>query len=360
MFVSGILEVIGLQTAYCPECVQPVSGVFALQVNAAAESPPENALLWALQLDGGGGAREVDVASMKPGSELPALHWVHLCYDLPESEAHLERLQIPANVIEALLAQDTRPRCLTLSNGSLVVLRGINTNPEADPEDMISLRLWCTPKGIVSARKSGRRLMSVQAVRDRLEQGEGPETVGGFMALLLDELAGKISATVETLNSELTDHESHLEADVVPDRVRLAELRRRCAAIRRYLAPQRDALDGLSRERSLLQDSELLDIRNIADRMTRYVEDLDLCRERAMVLQDELRNRLAEQQNERMYVLSLITAIFLPLSFMTGVFGMNVAGLPGTERPDAFVILAVSMGALAAGLLFWLRWRRWM
>jgi zinc transporter len=56
--------------------------------------------------------------------------------------------------------------------------------------------------------------------------------------------------------------------------------------------------------------------------MTRYVEDLDLGKERAMVLQDELRNRIAEQQGMRMYVLFLVTAIFLPLSFLTGVLGI--------------------------------------
>jgi len=62
-----------------------------------------------------------------------------------------------------------------------------------------------------------------------------------------------------------------------------------------------------------------------------------------MVLQDELRNLIAEQQGMRMYVLSLVTAIFLPLSFLTGVLGMNVAGLPGTQEPKAFFYLATAM-----------------
>jgi zinc transporter len=93
--------------------------------------------------------------------------------------------------------------------------------------------------------------------------------------------------------------------------------------------------------------------------MTRYVEDLDLAKERAMVLQDELRNRIAEQQGMRMYVLSLVTAIFLPLSFLTGVFGMNVAGLPGTEEPKSFAYLATAMVILAIILLISMLWKKW-
>jgi zinc transporter len=73
-----------------------------------------------------------------------------------------------------------------------------------------------------------------------------------------------------------------------------------------------------------------------------------------------LRNRIAEQQGMRMYVLSLVTAIFLPLSFLTGIFGMNVAGLPGTENPQAFTLLGVSMLAIAIGIGGYMVWKKWM
>ena len=61
-----------------------------------------------------------------------------------------------------------------------------------------------------------------------------------------------------------------------------------------------------------------------------------------------------------MYVLSMITAIFLPLSFLTGVFGMNVAGLPGTEAPDAFTTLMMAMGGIAVVMLIAMLWKRWL
>ncbi len=72
--------------------------------------------------------------------------------------------------------------------------------------------------------------------------------------------------------------------------------------------------------------------------MIRHLEDLEAVRDRAVVTQEELVNRLSDQLNKRMYVLSIIAAIFLPLGFFTGLLGINVGGIPGAENPWAFTI----------------------
>ena len=77
-------------------------------------------------------------------------------------------------------------------------------------------------------------------------------------------------------------------------------------------------------------------------------------------MQDELRNRIADQQGMRMYVLSMVTAIFLPLSFLTGLFGMNVGGLPGTDSPQAFTILIAGMLFLTIIMLIAMLWKKWL
>jgi hypothetical protein len=140
----------------------------------------------------------------------------------------------------------------------------------------------------------------------------------------------------------------------------LSAIRLQAVEIRRYLAPQREALSELYRTRGILSEDVAYDLRYQTDRIIHHVEDLDLAKERAVVLQGELQNRLAEKQNARMFVLSIVAAIFLPLSFLTGVFGMNVAGLPGLEHPNAFNILTGSMLVLAIALIAYMRWKKWM
>jgi zinc transporter len=100
-------------------------------------------------------------------------------------------------------------------------------------------------------------------------------------------------------------------------------------------------------------------LREQMDRMTRYLEDLDLVRERTSVLQEEVMNISMAQQNTRMYVLSIVSLIFLPMTFVTGVFGMNVGGLPGLEDPTAFVIVVATMLFISIAVIAVLKVKRW-
>ena len=71
-------------------------------------------------------------------------------------------------------------------------------------------------------------------------------------------------------------------------------------------------------------------------------------------------NRIAQEQNARMYLLSVVAAIFLPLTFVTGLLGMNVAGLPGTENPNGFLFSAAVMISLGIALGLYFKWKKWI
>ncbi|AGH42892.1 zinc transporter ZntB [Paraglaciecola psychrophila] len=284
--------------------------------------------------------------------------WFHIQADAPDSKECLHYLGLKNEIIDALCTTETRPKAMQLGDGMLVYLRGINRNPDAAPEDMVSLRLWVSDNMVISARRKDRKLLSLQDVKQELENGTIPSSPMDLTLKIITKIADRISETVDVLDEELTEFEA-LDKSEKQDRIKLSMVRRQAAAIRRYLTPQRDALDAIYRFNKSLNQQQAFELRDQTDRMTRYVEDLELAKERAMVLQDELRNRIAEQQGMRMYVLSLVTAIFLPLSFLTGVFGMNVAGLPGTEEPNAFFYLAMAMLTVAIILLISMLWKKW-
>jgi zinc transporter len=316
------------------------------------------AMLWALNID-------TKVSTISPAVEhrfdakaCSGFQWFHVQADAQDSKECLQVLGLQSEIIDALCTTETRPKAMQFGDGMLVYLRGINRNPDADPEDMVSLRLWISDKIVISARRKDRKLLSVQDVKEALEKGYTPSSPLDLTLKIITKIADRISETVDVLDEELTEFEA-LGKSEKQDRIKLSMVRRQAAAIRRYLAPQRDALDAIYRFNKSLSQQQAFELRDQTDRMTRYVEDLDLAKERAMVLQDELRNRIAEQQGMRMYVLSLVTAIFLPLSFLTGVFGMNVAGLPGTQEPKAFFYLAGAMLILAIVLLISMLWKKW-
>ncbi|GGZ98109.1 zinc transporter ZntB [Arenicella chitinivorans] len=287
--------------------------------------------------------------------------WQHLDLSKPESYPWLsEAAGVDPVIVEALAAQETRPRAFAHKQGVLVVLRGVNTNPGHNPEDMVSVRIWIEKNRIISSRN--RRLLSVCDLANSLDQEDGPHTSGEFLTDLIERVADRIGDYVNRLEDELAEAEDSLEDNDADDlRSRLGSLRRQIASVRRFLAPQRDALDRMHYvENNIFTDHDRQRLREESDRISRYLEDLDLARERAIVLQEAFLSQLAQQQNTRMYVLSVVAAIFLPLGFLTGLLGMNVGGLPGVESPYGFVFASLLMVIATLGLISFFKWKKWI
>lgn len=315
----------------------------------------------ALNLDGQGGATELSDADVDRWQPADGILWIDLSLDSASARQWLrESDTIDAAAADILLAVETRPRTVPIDDGMIVVMRGINMHPGATPDDMVAVRMLLRTDLIVTSRR--RRVLSIRDVRDALLDGNGPASTGQFLVALSEALSGRIADAVDNLENTLAAIDERLAAgDVEVVRTDLGIVRRQSAAIRRHLAPQRDAIDRLVRSSSgLLSDVEAFELREAGDQLTRHIEDLDLVRENALVAQEELTNRIAMEQNARMYLLSVVAAIFLPLTFVTGLLGMNVAGLPGTESPTGFFYSMIIMLGLGAALVAVFRWKRWI
>ena len=94
--------------------------------------------------------------------------------------------------------------------------------------------------------------------------------------------------------------------------------------------------------------------------MQRFLEDLDLIRERGMVAQEEFLSRIAYEQNQQILLLSVVAAIFLPLTFLTGLWGMNVGGIPGGESTLGFLLVAGLMIGLGVATAYYFKRRKWL
>ncbi|GAG51715.1 unnamed protein product, partial [marine sediment metagenome] len=121
------------------------------------------------------------------------------------------------------------------------------------------------------------------------------------------------------------------------------------------------AISRLQSEKiSWLTDEDRVRLREVYDHLTRYLEDLDAGRERAAVIQEELVSRLSEQMDKRMYVLSMVAAIFLPLGFFTGLLGINVGGIPGAEYKAGFAIFCLLLVGLVIAEIVIFKKKKWM
>lgn len=174
---------------------------------------------------------------------------------------------LQTEIIDALCTNKTRPKAIQFGDGMLVYLRGINRNPDADPEDMVSLRLWISDKMVISARRKDRQLLSVRDVKEELEKCNIPDSPLDLTLKIITRIADRISETVDLQDEELTVFEA-LDRSEKQDRTKLSMVRRQAAAIRRYLAPQRDALDAIYRFNKSLSQQQSFELRDQTDRMT--------------------------------------------------------------------------------------------
>jgi zinc transporter len=318
-------------------------------------------LICAYLLDGKGGGTPLDWEGIRAWTPEQGLLWVHLDYSEPDSQDWVvDGSGIDEVTAEALLAQETRPRSEVSRDGILIFLRGANLNPGADPEDMVSIRLWLQERRVISLRR--RRLLSIDDVRRTLEKGAGPRTAGELLVDIADRMITRVAGVMEGIDDTVDELEDQvLTGEPHGLRTQLARVRREAIALRRYLAPQREAMQRLMLERvPWLSDLDRVRLREQTDRVMRYVEDLDAARDRAGVTQEELAGKLSEQMNNRMYVLSVIAGIFLPISFVTGLLGVNVGGIPGPENPWAFTVLTLLLVVITVVELLIFKHKRWL
>lgn len=320
------------------------------------------ALLHAFVLDGQGGARSIASGELEQLrlAERESL-WLH--WDRSGASARhwlRERSGLDEFSCDLLLEDNTRPRLLPLpDNRLLLFLRGINLNPGADPEDMVSLRIFADAQRVISLRL--RPLLATEALIADLQAGRGPKNAAELLLDLANRLTERVGDLIAELGEQLDQEEDRLEADErgKADHGLMLQVRRRAASLRRFLAPQRDLYAQLARSGQPWFAAEDVGYWNELDnRLTRYLEELEMIRERISLVLEAERQRLAERMNRIMYRFTVISGLFLPLTFITGLLGVNLGGIPGAESPLGFYIACGLMGLLALGqlLLFW-RWR---
>lgn len=315
-------------------------------------------LLGAWLVSAEGSAETLNWRNLDEAVEDGAWRWLHFHRDGPGTQSWLLDGAIPPNQIAwALMADDTRPRYTEIDGTGLLFLRGVNLNEGAEPEDMVSLRLSIDTQTVITVGL--RRLRSIDDLIADFMAGDAPRTPGLFVERVIRTLRQRAEPVVDELEEIIARHEldalSQAGAPTVEMRNAFTDARQDAVILRRYMVPQAEALRTILRhDPPWLHAAEALE--DEAASHDRIVEDLDSVRERAAVLRDEMGARLAERMNEIMLALSIVSVVFLPITFVTGLFGMNVAGLPLTEVPWGFWAVCGFM-LTCTGLTAFMLWR---
>jgi zinc transporter len=327
------------------------------------DTETDTPLLFGRVLDGKGGGRPIrwdEAKAWHPAAPGEVL-WLHLCRSRPGVQEWLEgALGIPEPTAELLTSDETRPRAFREGGALVATLRGINFNPGAEPEDMISMQVWSDGTRLITLRRHP--LQTPRDVLAQIDRGDGPPDAGATITHLAELLIGRMSQSIVDMNQVL----DALEDDDPDDNAeamlkQISMIRRNCLGLKRHMAPQHEALEQISRDApAWFEDHDRREIAESIARLRRYLDDIDISKESAVVLQDEIRSRSAASSEHATYMLTIVAGVFLPLSFLTGLLGINVGGMPGMDDPRAFWFVVIGCTLLLVSLIAVFRRLRWL
>ncbi|KLV08180.1 MULTISPECIES: CorA family divalent cation transporter [Photobacterium] len=286
-----------------------------------------------------------DSPQLKPGI------WFHCQRDHPDLPAWLTSLQIPVPLVHTLLANDTRPRFEKIDEDVfLIIVRGINLNQDAKPDDMLSLRFLWYKGMLISTRKVSSRAVSM--VLDLLKAGSGPKTLPAILSTLLLEVHQLIANFLDPIEDTIDELDVLNIGNAKKEAENLNHNLHRLQRIRRYLKPQQYALQDLLNAKLPCLHEQRLIMKNCNDVAQRTLESVEFYIEQINGFFIALSQHQSERMNKNTYLFSVVAGIFLPAGFLTGLLGVNIAGMPGTENPYAFLWFTLGlMGTIALEVL---------
>ncbi len=243
-----------------------------------------------------------------------------------------------------------------------IIVHGINYNIESDVEETTELALFLGKNYLVTSHDVP--LRAVASVLDHVRKDGRPMRRGvDFLAHdLINTLVDNIMPTIEEMN----DKSATIEAEALHEPKRetltsIMQLKRSILALTRVILPQREIMNGLSRgEYALISERAQIYYRNIYDHLVR-IEMLALgLRDMAESVLSTYLSSVSNRMNEVMKMLTLIATIFIPLTFIVGIYGMNFANMPELQWRYGYFSILIVMAVIGTSLVVYFRRKRWL
>jgi len=322
--------------------------------------PPVKDWMTVVVFDGRGGVRKL-AETEEADYTVPARGYALVAGNLraPEFKVWLKKEVGDFNA-ELLTVPNTRTRCTVLDDRAMVVLRV--ARPGAEPEDvgrqLLSLLI---EKGRVIVA-SELNIVELLGLSQWQQTHHAPLTPADLVARLALRAADRMEPLIERMGDSLDDVEETLMIGRRQDvGSKLARLRRTLIQLRRLVWPQRDVLNTLEiEELSFLSPRDRTRLREASGRTARLGDELQSLSERAVLVHEQILDTRAERMNQTMLVLAAVTVVFMPLTVISGILGMNLAGIPFADNPLSFWVVLAGLGALGVGLVLWMKGRKWL
>ena len=278
--------------------------------------------------------------------------WIDL--DLAEAGAEswlVSQIEVGEDTLRLLLTEENRNRRIVVPEGLFLSLCYPSGARDEDAEDaVVCVVVLVTRERIVTLRRG--RIPSLEGLWHSLrDSSEGLDSAWHVLAQLIIRLAFRVEVVLDQTAREIDQLEDRVfEDDSQPPIDELGQLRRQLILDRRHITSMARLVEETVDDRVMGPDASSADeLRGAVQAMTRLERTVEFFLERANLVQDQIQSLLSERMNTATLRLGVVATVFLPLSFLTGLLGINVAGMPGSHNPLAFWVVCALLTILALG-----------
>ena len=291
--------------------------------------------------------------------------WINVdgVHDVDRIQTFRDGFDLHPLIVEDIVHTGQRPKAEIYDSQLFVVLRMLRWSQEAGQIDDEQVSLVLGPSWVLSFQE--RQGDVFDPLRERLLSNRGRIRKQGpdYLAYaLIDAVVDHYFSILETLGDRIESlGEEMTENPKREDLQTIRHLKRELLFMRKSVWPLREVLSGLQRDESeLIQESTRPYLRDVYDHTIQIIDTVETFRDMVSGLMDVYLSSISNRMNEVMKVLTIIATIFIPLSFVAGLYGMNFAFMPELQwRFGYFAVLGV-MFAIGVGMLLYFKRKKWL
>ncbi|XKM13679.1 zinc transporter ZntB [Orbaceae bacterium ac157xtp] len=327
--------------------VKPIKGQLLLQANATISC----------QLDGKGKTHPI-TSHTEATTKNPC--WLHLDFSDPKTIDWINHTTlIPDLAKKELLKPNQSPKEIRFDSGILIVLKGVNFTPNTLPDPIVTFRFYITDNLIISTRRQ--HIEAIVSLKDKFEKGIGPVDVADWLIQVVELISDQVNQSFDSVYNVIAKYEDKVFKRKEFARRDIGHIHKQLIILRRLLVPQRDILVRVAAERiSWIDNQDRQLLQNISIQQSHYIDDIDGCLNRLSALLDLINNIIAESTNKRIYLMTIFTIIFTPITFITSLLGVNLAGIPFSSHEWSFTGIVLIILIVCIGSVVWLKFKKWL
>jgi len=300
-----------------------------------------------------------------PFKDKPTITWINIdgLHDVEVIEKIGKQFGLHPLILEDIVNTGQRPKLEDFGNHIFVVLKMLYYDKEKNELEAEQVSLIFGENFVISFQERVGQIFEPLRERIRKSKGRVRKSAADYLAYaLLDSIVDNYFVILEQLGERIEDAEQELAASPTVETLQTIRVfKKEMIFMRKSIWPLREVVNSLERgESSLIDESTVIYLRDVYDHTIQIIDTVESYRDMLSGMLDVYLSSISNKMNEVMKVLTIFAAIFIPLTFVAGLYGMNFSFMPELEWQWGYFAILLVMAAIGASMLVYFRRKRWL